>query len=172
MNPVQSLQHILNHLARTIPNLPRLAETGTFDEATLEAVMIFQRDFGLPVTGIADQATWDAMMDVYYQNLLEFGPSPLLHVFPNNFDPIRENDRRIGMLVVQAMLTELLSIVSNFEPVEMGGINSGPTLRNLKLLQQLSGMNSSGILDRATWTILAALYRALVTRGGFPTSPL
>ena len=61
MNPIQSLQHMLNHMARTIPTLPRIAETGQFDEDTLEAVMIFQRDSRLPVTGVVDQLTWNAI---------------------------------------------------------------------------------------------------------------
>lgn len=172
MNPVQSLQHMLNHLARTIPSLPRLGESGIFDEPTLEAVMIFQRDFGLPVTGIVDQATWNAITAAYYQNLNQFGEPPLLHVFPGGTGSVRENEQAAELYIVQAMLTELLKVLSTFEAVEMNGINSGATLRNLRKIQKLSSLPESGTLDRATWAIMAALYRSFVTRYALNTFPL
>lgn len=172
MNPVQSLQHMLNYLARTMQNLLRLAETGIFDEATLEAVMIFQRDFGLPVTGIVDQATWDAITAAYYQNLIQFGEPPLLHVFPDGTNIVREDEQAAELLVVQAMLTLLSKVLTNFEAVEMDGANSGATIRNLRQIQALTAMPESGSLDRATWSMLAALYRAYVTRHALRTFPL
>lgn len=172
MNPVQSLQHMLNHLARTIPSLHRFGETGIFDESTLEAVMIFQRDFGLPVTGIVDQATWDAIRAAYFQNLNQFGEPPLLHVFPSGTGTVGENEQAAELFIVQAVLTELLKILSNFETVELDGINGGATLRNLRQIQALASMPESGALDRATWAILAALYRAFVTRRAMNTFPL
>ena len=172
MNPVQSLQHMLNHLARTIQTLPRLAETGAFDEPTLEAVMIFQRDFGLPVTGIVDQLTWNAITAAYYQNLIQFGEPPLLHVFPSGVGSVSESERAAELLIVQAMLSELRKVFSNFEASALDGINSGPTLRNLQQLQRLSNLPDSGTLDRATWAILAALYSAFVTRRAMRTFPL
>ncbi len=172
MNPVQSLQHMLNHLARTIQTLPRLAETGTFDEPTLEAVMVFQRDFGLPVTGIVDQLTWDVIKDQYYQNLFRYGDTPLLHVFPSGTESVGESEQAAELLIVQAMISELRKVISNFESGAMDGINSGATWRNLRIVQQLSTLPDSGVLDRATWAILASLYRIFVTRRATSTFPL
>lgn len=172
MNPVQSLQHMLNHLARTMPTLPRLAETGIFDEPTLEAVMIFQRDSGLPVTGIVDQAVWNTITAAYYENLLLFGDPPPLHVFPGGSNEVKESERAAELLIAQAMITELLKVISNFEAVNFDGINSGATLRNLKLLQSLSSLPDSGTLNRATWAVLATLYRTFVTRRAMRTFPL
>lgn len=172
MNPVQSLQHMLNHLARTLPTLPRLAETGIFDEATLEAVMIFQRDFGLPVTGIVDQLVWDTITAAYYENLFQYWTPPLLSVFPDGASSVRETERAPELLIAQAMITELMNTVSNFEAVSFDAVNSGGTLRNIKRLQVLSGLPDTGTLDRATWAILSALYRIYVTRRALHTFPL
>ena len=172
MNPVQSLQHMLNHLARTLEGLPRLAETGVFDEATLEAVMIFQRDFGLPVTGIVDQLTWDAIAGAYYLNLIRFGEPPLLHVFPSGTGSVAEFESAAEVRVAQAMFTELLTVFSDFEQPLLDGINTGATTRNLKRIQSLANMPGSGILDRATWAVLTALYRAYITRHAMRTFPL
>lgn len=164
MNPIQSLQHMLNHLARTIPSLLRLAETGIFDEPTLEAVMIFQRDYGLPVTGIVDQKTWDTITAAYYLNLFQTGSPPPLHVLPTGTDLVQESEHNMVMFIVQAMMTALSTLISNFEKVEPNGVNSGSTTRNLKLLQALASLETTGTLDRSTWAILSHLYRAFVTR--------
>ena len=172
MNPVQSLQHMLNHLARTIQALPRLAETGTFDEATLEAVMIFQRDFALPVTGIVDLTTWNVILSAYYDNLVQFGfPSPL-HVFPDGTDSVGKLEQAAELRIAQAMFAELAKFISNFESTEFDGVNSGATFQNLRKLQTLSALPESGILDRATWGVLSSLYRTYVTRRAMRTFPL
>ena len=59
--PVSSLQYMLNQLSQTYRFLPQLVPDGVYGERTLEAVMRFQREAGLPVTGTVDQATWDAI---------------------------------------------------------------------------------------------------------------
>ena len=70
---IRNLQHMLGQLSRRHTQLPRLVETGVFDELTLEAVMIFQRDFGLPVTGVVDHDSWYAVVAAYQKDLLHFG---------------------------------------------------------------------------------------------------
>ena len=42
-----------------------VAESGISDEATFNAVKEFQMGFGLPVTGLVDRATWDAIYAYY-----------------------------------------------------------------------------------------------------------
>ena len=71
MNPVQSLQHLLNQISLSVPSIPRVSENGVFNEPTLEAVMTFQRDFHLPVTGLVNQETWDAIVRTYYSDQMK-----------------------------------------------------------------------------------------------------
>ena len=56
--PVRSLQLMLGSLAQGRPGLAQLVPDGIFGEATLEAVMRFQREHGLAVTGRVDLETW------------------------------------------------------------------------------------------------------------------
>lgn len=155
---------MLNYLSRTMGTIPRLAETGVFDESTLEAVMIYQRDFGLPVTGVVDQETWDSITAHYYQSIFQFGTPPLLSVVPSGVGSDGAFERFSELLIVQAMLTSLQKVIANFKPVELNGINSDSTTENLKSIQSLAGLLKNGTLDRATWAILTALYRIFVTR--------
>lgn len=72
--PVRSLQLMLGTLSRRTPELPRLAPDGIFGEATLEAVMRFQRTQGLPVTGRVDGRTWEAIAGAYRGAILALAP--------------------------------------------------------------------------------------------------
>ncbi|MCI8762938.1 MAG: peptidoglycan-binding protein, partial [Oscillospiraceae bacterium] len=81
--PIRSLQYMLNQLAIHNDILTRLAVDGIFGERTLEAVMVFQRENGLPVTGVVDLTTWNAIRNAYIHMELMYGFPPALNVLPN-----------------------------------------------------------------------------------------
>ena len=62
IGPVWELQAMLRTLAAVNWSLPFLTPDGVFGETTLEAVMTFQRENGLPVTGVVDRETWGAIV--------------------------------------------------------------------------------------------------------------
>lgn len=62
---VRVLQQYLNYIALTYRNIPLTVATGVYSARTRDAVSAFQREFGLPVTGVTDRATWDAIASVY-----------------------------------------------------------------------------------------------------------
>ena len=74
--PVRSLQTMLRTISFAYPFLPRLTPDGIFGERTLEAVMLFQREFFPPVTGQVNQATWDAIVSLYHQVVSRLTPLP------------------------------------------------------------------------------------------------
>lgn len=55
------LQLMLNTIAPHFTTLMPVTLTGEYDSATVDAVRHAQRTFLLPVTGITDRATWEAM---------------------------------------------------------------------------------------------------------------
>lgn len=171
MYPVKSLQHMLDQLARENHTLPRLLETGIFDEPTLEAVMLFQRDFSLPVTGVVDQKTWEDIVRAYYANLLNFGEPSALRIFPHRHSQFSQGDTAAAMLMIQAMLNALSERLSDFLPEPVSGSFSGATASNLRRIQLLSNLPDSGILNRATWSILVRLYEAVVKREALSKIP-
>ena len=62
---VRKLQYMLLVLSEFIPKLPRLEVDGIFGPSTRQAVLAAQRYFGLPQTGVADEATWDLIYDQF-----------------------------------------------------------------------------------------------------------
>lgn len=63
--PTRTIQEQLNRISRNYPLIPKVAESGRFDEKTAEAVKLFQGVFNLPKTGIVDYSTWYKISDVY-----------------------------------------------------------------------------------------------------------
>ena len=59
------MQRYLNYIANTYTNIPRVATDGIFGSATRNAVVAFQRQFGLTADGIIGQQTWNRIVQVY-----------------------------------------------------------------------------------------------------------
>ena len=163
--PVRSLQYMLNQLAIHDPKLVRLAVDGVFGERTLEAVMVFQREYHEPVNGVVDLDTWNSIRQAYIKIELLYGIPPALNVLPNGGYTAGEGEEGEPILIVQAMFVSLTKKVTNFEPCQINGCNDGSTQADIRVVQGLAGLPVTGVLDRATWSFLVQLYQALVTRG-------
>lgn len=62
---VALIQRYLNTISDTYTEIPKVEPTGYFGTMTQNAVIAFQRTFGLPDNGIIDASTWDEIMSVY-----------------------------------------------------------------------------------------------------------
>lgn len=153
---ILDLQRMLNQLARRHPALPRLAENGIFDEYTLEAVMVFQRDFSPPVTGIVDENTWYAIVNAFQQDQLHHGDPLDLRVLPNGDFSAAPGEDSYPALIAEVIFRSLPGTIVNF--------NRPTQQENLAALQRLALLPENGVLNRATWDFLARLYHAFVTR--------
>ena len=162
--PIRSLQYMLNALAIHNTVLTRLAVDGIFGERTLEAVMVFQREYQLPVNGVVNLNTWDTIREAYFKVELLYGSPPPLNVLPSGTYTAAEGAESEPMLIVQAMFVSLTKVMSNFSPCQMNSCNDGETHTNIREVQRIAGLPITGTLDRATWAYMVQLYQALVTR--------
>lgn len=163
--PVRSLQRMLNSLALHNDALLRLVPDGIFGERTLEAVMLFQRENSLPVTGVVNGQTWNAIVDAYEKMEFLYGAPPPLCVLPSGTFTCCQGERGAPILIIQAMFNALNQVTTNFSVCTANDVNEGSTYENLRTIQRLSGLPETGTLDRPTWVYLCQLYHALVTRG-------
>ena len=62
---VRHLQYMLSVLSAYISEIPPLQIDGIFGPATRNSVIAAQRYFGLPQTGVVNEATWDAIYDQF-----------------------------------------------------------------------------------------------------------
>ena len=68
--PIRSLQTMLRVLSEDDPSHPSVIPDGIYGQETINAVSHFQRRHGIPVTGVTDQNTWEAILAHYEEALI------------------------------------------------------------------------------------------------------
>ena len=162
-NPVRSLQYMLRRLSSKYVFLPRLATDGVFGERTLEAVMLFQREFGLPVTGVVDQRTWDAIRDAWINLERESAPPRTLRIFPGEGYRVQPGMSGGAMILPQTMFQLLRQRLEGIAEGEVNGMHGDASVQNTLWLQNLAQLEETGVMDRQTWDMLSRLYELFIT---------
>lgn len=156
--PVRSLQTMLRVIAESDELQPSVIPDGIYGPQTVTAVSTFQRRHALPVTGIADQETWDRIVDVYTPALVEVGPVQPLEIILEPRQIIRQGETHPNIYLVQAMLIVLSDAYGSITAPAVTGILDIPTANALSEFQNLSLLPVTGELDRQTWRQLALHY--------------
>lgn len=156
--PVRSLQTMLRVIAESDELQPGVIPDGIYGPQTATAVSTFQRRHALPVTGIADQETWDRIVEVYTPALVEVGPVQPLEIILEPRQIIRRGETHPNLYLVQAMLIVLSDAYGSITAPAVTGILDIPTANALSEFQDLSLLPVTGELDRQTWRQLALQY--------------
>ena len=167
--PVRGLQYMLRRLAEEYPFLPKLASDGIFGEETLEAVMLFQREFYPPVTGVVDQGTWDAIRERWYDTESRIAPPRPLRAFPGERRRVELGEEQEFLILPQAMMQVLGRHVGGIRQHPVDGVHGEASAANVRWLQRAAGLEETGIFDRASWDALSRLYEVFVI--GAPEVP-
>lgn len=160
---VANLQRYLRTLYYFDDTLSPTPVDGVFDRATEEAVRRFQRAEGLPVTGRADQDTWEQLFDRYTkERAFRRAPARIAH-FPRVPDDYRVvvGDEQFLVRVIQNALQEIALDFSFPAAVPQSGKYDEQTADAVRVLQKTSGLPEDGEVDRATWEELARYYNFL-----------
>lgn len=156
--PVRSLQTMLRVLAEDDPALAKVIPDGFYGRQTQHAVEVFQRSRGLPVTGVADLATWDQIRLAYAPARTRTDQAEPLQLILNPGQVISQGERHPYLYLVQAMLTTLAEIYGSITQVEMTGVLDFVTGQALSDFQYLNNLEQTGTLDKVTWKHLARHY--------------
>lgn len=161
--PVTSLQFMLRQLAELYDFMPFVALDGIFDENTLEAVMIYQREFYPPATGVVTKELWENMRNHLVAEEENLRKPRVLRAFPEGDDPLNFGDEQSEIALFQTMFALLGTKVEGIIPDPPTGKFTKNLVENLIWLQKLSGLPVTGQLDRQTWDRLARLYEIYIT---------
>ena len=168
--PIRSLQTMLRVLAENDSRYNSIIPDGIYGPETMAAVSGFQRLHGLPVTGVTDRDTWDAIHAAYEPALISIDVAQPVEIVLNPGQVIRRGERHPNIRLVQAMLAVLSEIYRSVGMPGSGGILDAQTSDSLASFQQLSGLPMTGELDKRTWKHLALHYplgaNLWNTRGG------
>ena len=156
--PIRSLQTMLRVIAQQDDLQPSVIPDGIYGPNTTTAVSAFQRRYGLPVTGVADQATWDAIVPIYQDALIDVGEAAPLWIVLNPGEVIRKGQRNPNIYLVQAILTVLADSYDSILRPGFSGVLDLPTANSLSSFQEMSLLPVTGELDKKTWKHLALHY--------------
>ncbi len=156
--PIRSLQTMLRIIAESRPGMESIVPDGIYGPQTLRVISAFQREHGLPVTGITDQATWEAVVAMYEPALIERDQAQAVEIILNPSQVLRKGERHPHLYLVQSMLKVLSQVYGSISGPEPTGILDDATEDALFLFQQLSGLPMTGHLDKHTWKHLALQY--------------
>ncbi len=156
--PIRSLQTMLRVIAENDPSHVRIIPDGIYGPETVRAVSVFQRKHGLPVTGITDQATWESVVGIYEPALVEQDSAQSLDIILNPGQVIRKGERSPHLYLVQGMLTVLAEVYKSVGIPSLNGLLDEATADALATFQHISGLPSTGNLDKLTWKHLALQY--------------
>jgi peptidoglycan hydrolase-like protein with peptidoglycan-binding domain len=121
----------------------------------MQAVSAFQRQYGLPVTAITDQVTWDLIVDVYESALIRIGPAEPIEIIMEPGEIFRLGDSNAYIYLLQSILTQLSNDNPTISPPDHNGVLDDPTSQALAAFQLLSGLPPTGELDKVTWKYLS-----------------
>lgn len=156
--PIRSLQTMLRVIASVDSEEAHIIPDGIYGPQTMQAVSHFQRRHGIPVTGITDQTTWDAIVSVYEPALVQQGPAQPLHIALEPGQVLSKDQQHPHLFLVQAMLMTLSQQYQSVAQPSMSGILDQTTADSLASFQYLAGLPATGELDRHTWKHLALHY--------------
>ncbi len=158
---IRQIQQALRTVQRYRTGSTLVPVDGIIGSRTVAAIEEFQREEGLPVTGVADSASWLALREAY-ETVLDATASPTpIQGYQNPAIALGIGDTGDGVAFLQIMLRRLKLKHLNI-PAEdtITGVYSPATARAVSVLQRLSGLPETGQVDKATWDEITALYNA------------
>lgn len=164
--PIRALQTMLRVISKDDPSHPNVIPDGIYGPETMAAVSAFQRMHGLPVTGVANLDTWDAIVSHYGPALVAVGPVQPMEMVFAPCQVVKKGECLPCLYLVQGMLLCLSNLYGSIGAPSLSGTLDDATADALSSFQQLSRLPMTGELDRETWKHLALQYpMALVLSG-------
>ena len=166
--PIRSLQTMLRVLHEDDSSHPAVIPDGIYGSQTMAAVSYFQRRHGLPVTGVTDQDTWEAILSRYNDALIRVDEAQPLYIILDPGEEIRRGQQHPHIYLVQGILQSLAEVFESISQPNHNGILDEITSDSLASFQNLNQLPMTGHLDKATWKALALHYpqsASLQTKG-------
>ena len=156
--PIRSLQTMLRVLHEDDSSHPAVIPDGIYGSQTMAAVSHFQRRHGLPVPGVPDQNSWEAILNQYNDALIRVEEAYPLYIILDPGEEIRRGQRHPHIYVVQGLLQGLSDSFDSVSRPSHNGILDDITADSLSSFQALNRIPMTGNLDKATWKALALHY--------------
>lgn len=156
---IEELQRYLRIIQRARLGYTTVPVDGIFGVDTVEAVQQAQREAGLPVTGVVDRDTWDAIVAVATAIELENSPPTAIVVYRQKQPPLTVGSTGDDVYILQSVLQRIARQYADLPPIPSpDGRYSDTTAALVRTIQNRSGLPETGDTDRHTWDAIARLY--------------
>lgn len=125
---------------------------GIFGSSTKASLESFQREFGLPVTGTADEAAWDALTATFL-SLAAAGSEQIAEAAGPEYPGyvMQLGSAGDAVMQLQILMNEVAMLYCTAEFVPVDGVFGESTEQAVRLFQEGLGLPVSGVVDRETW---------------------
>ncbi len=158
---VFALQYYLNYISNFVDTVPSVATDRIFGPLTEEAVRSFQRTYGLPVTGVVEELTWNGIYNVYLGLIssipLEFREGV---VIPYQGVVLRRGAMGEDVRVLQQYLNYISNVYTQIPKVSVTGNYGSATENSVRIFQELFGIDvgREGVVGSVTWDAITSVY--------------
>ena len=159
---VRLIQQAINRLADTQPGLWKISEDGIFGNGTRDAVMSFQRIFGLTADGVVGPLTWRRLMEESHTV-----SSSEIPVFPGTSLSVGATGANVRL--VQQAINRLATTQPGLWKISEDGIFGNGTRDAVMAFQRIFGLTADGVVGPLTWRRLMEESRP--TSPGIPAFP-
>ncbi len=172
---VRIVQYFLSYIAIYNSAVPPISIDGIYGPATRDAVSAFQREYGLPVTGVVNEETYSALYDAYRGIILSLPDQQ----FVGTARPFPGFDLTVGQSGEYVRLLQgYLNVISETYPeipaLSVDGVFGPATENAVRAFQRTFALPETGIVGINTWEAIGDLYEDLVkgstvSEGQFPS---
>lgn len=159
-NHIREVQKFLRNISAVNEKIPAIIIDGVYDDATRDAVRIFQHEYGLPETSEVDTLTWNTLAREHNGALEIIGPPVYIIPFTADSAVVSVGDSGNLIFIIQAMLDTVSGEWDNLESIRIDGIFGDNTASAVRSFQRLSGLPETGDVDSPTWNRLARSYNS------------
>ncbi len=173
-NDVANLQVYIDYLSAYYNTIPSVTVDGDFGNATEESVRAIQRTFDLPVTGVVDAATWEALYRAYLGIIQTISTDFTEDVtIPYQGVPLRIGSESEEVRLLQEYLNFISQFYTQIPSVSVTGYFGTQTRNAVLAFQRLFGIEELGVVGILTWSAITDLYSDLykgeeLREGQFP----
>lgn len=168
--PIRSLQTMLRVIAEDDSRLPTVVPDGVYGPTTMHAVTAFQRQYGLPITGVTDQETWERIVSVYEPALIRTDQAEPIEIIMEPGQVYKIGDSNANIYLLQSLLIQLSNENPSIIKPDHNGVFDDPTSEALAAFQFLAGLPPTGELDKITWKYLVKQFTLSSSRQAAKTN--
>ncbi len=162
--PIRSLQTMLRVIAEDDSRLPTVVPDGIYGPTTMNSITAFQRLYDLPITGIANQDTWERIVEIYENALIRIDQAEPIEIIMEPGEVYRIGDSNANIYLLQSILVQLSKDNPTITPPYHNGVLDNSTSEALAAFQLLAGLPPTGELDKITWKYLAKQFTLSASR--------